>query len=833
MDSEPQHPLVAGGGEIGALIRATDWARTPLGPIETWPRTLLSYVSLMLEMPSPAIIFWGPEQTQIYNAGYAMIMGPRHPKYLGAPYRECWPDTYPLIYPWMRRVLDQGEIIHVDKEHIPVTRYGFLEEAFFTFTFSALRDDDGAIAGIFQPVFEVTDTVLSERRAETVRALTLRGRSASDTVRDILGALSANDKDVPFALLYLAGEGGDRIELAGTTESLASANVRLQEVAEQAFSANAPVEIEIESLLDGAAVGAWPEPTRRALVLPIRRARSDAPRGVVVFGISPRCHFDDSYRSFFELAADQIAAAVARLRAQQEADWQRQQLDRLFLQAPALIAVLRGPDHVFELTNPQYQTFIGNREVRGKPFRDALPDLVDQPFADMLDNVYRFGEAHVGKEVLVRLDNAGDGHSEDAFVNFVYQPIRDETGTVEGILIFAFEVTEQVHARQRAEQLTEELRRADQLKDEFLAMLAHELRNPLAAVSNVSWLLQRQADQNGGVRPMVEILQRQTRVLMGLVDELLDVARITRGLVALKQDLVDLAQIAQNAIESVQGQMDEKHHEVIVRGLNAPLNVVGDAVRLEQVLVNVLTNAAKYTDSGGVIELSAERNGERAEIRIRDNGIGMTPEVLERAFTLFGQAERGLDRSQGGLGIGLTIAKNLIELQGGHIEAHSAGPGTGSEFVITVPLAIIEHAPRQAEAPTTQVAGRSMRVLMVEDNLDAARTLSLLLEGLGHDVVVTHDGQTALARVHDIKPELVLLDIGLPGMNGYHVAQQLRQNPDTRAAILVALTGYGEKRDRERTRAAGFDAHFVKPVDVDSLQRFVQQASMQTREVPG
>jgi signal transduction histidine kinase/ActR/RegA family two-component response regulator len=830
MNSEPQHPLLAGGGEMGALIRATDWARTPLGPIETWPRTLLSYVSLMLEMPSPAIIFWGPEQTQIYNAGYAIIMGPRHPKYLGAPYRECWPDTYPLIYPWMRRVLDQGEVIHVDKEHIPLTRYGFQEEAFFTFTFSALRDDDGAIAGIFQPVFEVTDTVLNERRAETVRALTLRGRSASDTVRDILGALSANDKDVPFALLYLAGEGGDRIELVGTTESLAGRDAaigRFHEFAERAFAANSPADIEVESLLDGAAVGAWQEPIRRARAVPIRHARSDAPRGVVVFGVSPRRHFDAGYRSFFELAANQIAAAVARLRAQHEADWQRQQLDRLFLQAPALIAVMRGSDHAFELTNAQYQAFIGHRDVKGKPFRDAFPDLVDQPFADILDSVYRSGEAHVGKEVLVRLDNTGDGHPVDAFLNFVYQPIRDEAGTVDGILVFAFEVTDQVHARRRAEQLTEELRRADQLKDEFLAMLAHELRNPLAAVSNVSWLLQRQAGQDGGVRPMVEILQRQTRVLMGLVDELLDVARITRGLVALKHDLVDLAQIARNALESVQGQMDEKRHEVVVSGLDAPLNLVGDAVRLEQVLVNVLTNAAKYTDAGGVIELNATRDGERAEIRVRDSGIGMTPEVLERAFTLFGQAERGLDRSQGGLGIGLTIAKNLIELHGGHIEAYSAGPGAGSEFVITVPLATTGHLPRRKEAQPKAVAGRSLRVLMVEDNLDVARTLSLLLEGLGHEVVVMHDGQSALARVHDIKPELVLLDIGLPGMDGYQIAQQLRQNPDTRGLTLVALTGYGEKRDRERTREAGFDAHFVKPVDVDALQRFVEQASVQ------
>jgi PAS domain S-box-containing protein len=821
MSAKSVDELLVGGGEMGDMIRAADWAKTPLGPITAWPRTLLSYASLILEMPSPAIIFWGPEQTQIYNEGYSVIMGPRHPEYLGASYRACWPDTYPLIYPWMRKVLDHGEVIRVENEHIPLTRYGFDEEAFFTFSFSPLRDDEGVIRGIFQPVFEITSTVLSDRRAATLRALA-RCADSHNTMRDLVEVLSSNDRDIPFALLYLTDSTGTKLQLVGRTTSLSALEAgvsRFAKAAQETFQHNAPREIDARTLLDGAAVGAWPEPIGAAIALPIRRSRSDDPRGVVVFGISPRLHFDDSYRRFFELAARQVAAAVTRMRARREAEWQRRSLERLFMQAPAAIALLHGPDHVFRFCNPLYRRLIGERQVIGKPIREALPELEDQQFFTILDRVYRTREAHVGVETPIRLASA-----DEVILNYVYQPMIDEEGGVEGILVFAFDVSEQVNARRREAQLTDELKQEHKRKDEFLAMLAHELRNPLAAITNVAHLLGASDISGDMPEQIIKVLQRQTGVLKDLVDDLLDVSRITRGLVELKRERVDLRTLITHALESVQARMDERHHDVHVALPDQAVPVAGDGIRLEQVLVNVLTNAAKYTDPGGRIQISLAMRDRTAELRVRDNGIGMSRAVLERIFTLFGQAERGLDRSDGGLGIGLTIARNLVELHGGTIDAFSDGPGKGSEFVITLPLleAATESSATTASPPDVQAAPR--RVLVIEDNRDIADTLAVLLREAGHHVEVAFDGPSALATIDTFVPELVLVDIGLPDMNGYEVAEHLRRTPATASALIIAVTGYGQTQDREKAKAAGFDAHFVKPIDFAALEAFIARS---------
>jgi PAS domain S-box-containing protein len=386
-----------------------------------------------------------------------------------------------------------------------------------------------------------------------------------------------------------------------------------------------------------------------------------------------------------------------------------------------------------------------------------------------------------------------------------------------------FDITERKRVEEALKAANAQLIESDRRKDEFLAMLAHELRNPLGAVSNTVNLLAR-SEAAAGLRRYVDILQRQTRNLRGLVDDLLDVSRVTRGLITLKHERIELAGAIERALESVRELLDEKQHDVSVTLPRKPLVIVGDPVRLEQILVNLLTNAAKYTDHGGRISISLERAGDHATLRVRDTGIGMTPQIIERIFDLFGQAERGLDRSQGGLGIGLTIVKNLVELHGGRIEAHSEGEGKGAEFVVTLPLAADEIAAAPAPAPGNAVAVAGKRVLVVDDSVDIAETLALLLEESGHTVVVAHDGPTALAKADEFQPELILLDIGLPGMNGYEVARQLRQNPRTRNTVLAALTGYGQAGDREQALAAGFDRHFVKPVDIDELQAFVDEA---------
>lgn len=816
------------GGETGNLLRTTDWTKTPLGPLDEWPKSLISYATMILAMPSPAIIFWGDEQTQIYNDHYAAIMGPRHPRGFGAPFAATWPEAVPLFDPWMRQVRGHGEVIRREREHVTLTRYGFTEETYFTFTLSALRDDDGGIVGVFEPVFEVTDQVLSERRDKTLRALAPRGEA--DPLHPVLEAFSANPSDIPFVLLFTFAGAGPGLRLAGHTLNLVGHDrcfPAWNELAREALERNASMRINnVETLFDVQPPGFWPEPVRSALLVPIRSSAGDAPRGVIAFGISPRLHFDDKYRGFLELAAGQVAAGMTRVQALQQIERQRQYLSDLFMQAPASIAVLRGPEHVFELVNPLGRQFVGERDVIGKPIRVALPELDGRDFLTILDNVHASGKAFVGREVPTRLDHRGDGTVEEVFFNFVCQPIRDPDGAHEGILVFAFEVTHQVLARRESEALAEELKREHQRKDEFLATLAHELRNPLAAVTNAVRLLEPIVPETDGKR-YAAILKRQAAVLSELVDELLDVSRITRGLVDLKHQPVDLVTVSRHALESVQPLMDAKQHDVSVCFPQAPVQVYGDPVRLEQIMANLLTNAAKYTDHGGRIAIALSANDAAATLRITDNGIGMDASVLGRVFDLFGQAEHALDRTQGGLGIGLTIAKTLVELHGGTISADSDGHGKGATFAVTLPL-LQPAAERPAAYPLhvqSDTAGK--RLLVVDDNPDTVETLALLLEDFGHAVDIAYDGPGALKKVQDAIFDVILLDIGLPGMDGYELARRLRDEPHSRTSTLVALTGYGQAQDRERTRKASFNAHFVKPVDIDTLAHFIAHTRRQ------
>ncbi|MCW8195704.1 PAS domain S-box protein [Proteobacteria bacterium 005FR1] len=374
-------------------------------------------------------------------------------------------------------------------------------------------------------------------------------------------------------------------------------------------------------------------------------------------------------------------------------------------------------------------------------------------------------------------------------------------------------------------QAEEALREADQRKDEFLAMLAHELRNPLAAIHNVARLLESRSDVSKTAH-LIGILRRQAGNLDGLVADLLDVSRITRGLIELRLEQTNLVRVAEAAAESVQGLMDEKQHELTLTLPSEPVWVIGDPVRLEQVVVNLLTNAAKYTDAGGRITLRLAHTGENAELTVSDTGIGMTAEVRERIFELFSQAERGLARSEGGLGIGLTVARNLVERHGGTIQAHSAGLGQGAQFVVCLPVTLDQDRTRTPLTAEPAARIQSCRILIVEDSEDIAETLALLLEHLGHQIAVAHDGPGALAIVNGFAPDLILMDIGLPGMSGYELARLLREHPRTRGAVMAALTGYGQARDRERSQAAGFDAHLIKPVDIDTLQAFIAEIDL-------
>ena len=372
-------------------------------------------------------------------------------------------------------------------------------------------------------------------------------------------------------------------------------------------------------------------------------------------------------------------------------------------------------------------------------------------------------------------------------------------------------------------ELADRLREADRRKDEFLALLAHELRNPLASVRNAVGIMRLKGADDPQLQWCHDVIERQTDQLKRLVDDLLDVSRITQGKIQLRLEPVDIQAVVAGAIETSAPLIETHGHQLNVSLPDGSLVVRGDPSRLSQVIANLLNNAAKYQNERGRIDLCAERDGDDVVISVRDHGIGLSAEMLSDAFELFTQGERTPDRAQGGLGIGLSLVKQLVELHGGTVRAASEGPGTGSEFVVRLPRLETAHAGPAAAEPLA-TPPRVRRILVVDDNVDAAESLAMLLRIDGHDVAIAHDGAEALAAAHAAHPDVILLDIGLPGMDGYEVCRRLRADgfADTR---VVALTGYGQEKDRQLANEAGFDEHAVKPVELARLTKLLATES--------
>jgi CheY-like chemotaxis protein len=363
--------------------------------------------------------------------------------------------------------------------------------------------------------------------------------------------------------------------------------------------------------------------------------------------------------------------------------------------------------------------------------------------------------------------------------------------------------------------LIDDLRAADRRKDEFLAMLAHELRNPLAPIKSGLDLLR----MSGSDPEVVGLMGGQVEHLVRLVDDLLDVSRILRGRVELRRRTVELKAVVERAVETVRPMLRAEGQELSVSLPDDPVRLDADPVRLTQVVSNLLNNASKYTEPGGRIALSAERAGGEAVVRVTDTGIGIDPDLLPHVFGLFTQSKRTIDRSQGGLGIGLTVVKSLVEMHGGSVSVRSDGPGKGSEFTVRLP-AIDTPAESGEDGVRDCPAVDGRRILVVDDNVPGARLLGRLLEKLGrHEIRTVHDGEAALEAAEAFRPDLILLDIGLPKLDGYEVARRLRQRPRFDGTLLVALTGYGTEEDRRKSIEAGFDEHVTKPPGVDLLRK--------------
>jgi signal transduction histidine kinase len=461
------------------------------------------------------------------------------------------------------------------------------------------------------------------------------------------------------------------------------------------------------------------------------------------------------------------------------------------------------------------------REMRRLEGRGFLKDTSDPSHiwldeyvpADEQERVHRIIEQAIRNKTTFELEHRV--RRADGTFGWIHSravPMLDAAGAIYEWIGAASDITE----RKTAE---EKLYNSDRRKDEFLAMLAHELRNPLAPIGAAAQLLQHTRLDEARTRQTSQIIGRQVQHMTELIDDLLDVSRVTRGLVELDNTPLDISHIAREAVEQVTPLIQAKHHRLSLHLPSETYLVQGDKKRLVQIVTNLLNNAAKYTHDGGELRLCAEVRAAQIVIEVSDNGVGMTQELAARAFDLFAQAERTSDRTSGGLGLGLALVKSLVELHGGKVSCASPGPGKGSTFTVCLPrLAVQDGANgiQVAEMPIRQSA-HALRIMVVDDNRDAAAMLAMLLEASGHQVLIEHTPGGALARAREEAPQVCLLDIGLPDMDGNELARRLRAQPETAAALLVAVTGYGQSSDRDRARAVGFDHHLLKPVNTEAL----------------
>jgi signal transduction histidine kinase/ActR/RegA family two-component response regulator len=666
----------SGGGaaETGRMLLSTDWAATPLGPMDQWPQALRIAVSICLNSRFPMFVWWGPKAINIYNDAYIPVLGQRHPQAFGKPAKESWAEIWDIVGTQHKLVMERGEPTWNERVLLVMERNGFREDTWFTWSYSPIHDDDGTVAGMFCACTEETPRVLAERERDRLI------REAQDAARTL------------------------------------------------------------------------------------------------------RTWFDS---------------------------------------APGFVALLRGPDFVFELVNQAYYQLVGHRALEGQSALRAVPEAENQGYFDLLRQVYETGQTFVGRGMRIVVQRMPGAPPVERFVDFVYQPVRDASGAVVGIFAQGHDVTEQVQA-------TAALEEANRRKDEFLATLAHELRNPLAPIRQAAKVA-KTAPEPARQGWALDVIERQVGHMALLLDDLLDVSRISRGKLELRLAPVELHGVVDAAVETAWPLIESRRHRLELDLPDHPVQLVVDPVRIAQVLSNLLSNAAKYTDAGGEIRVRAEEQEGRLLLHVRDNGIGLSPENLEGIFGMFSQVAAHAHHAQGGLGIGLALSRGLVQLHGGSLEARSDGPGQGSEFTVSLPLPA--SSPSEAATPASGKAAqdarapaRPRRVLIADDNADALATMAMLLEMEGHEVHTASDGERALAEAEKLRPDVAILDIGMPRLDGHDVARRIRATEWGRNVLLIALTGWGQAHDQQRARAAGFDHHCTKPVDVGELLALVQGA---------
>lgn len=757
-----------------AQIAVFDWGSTVLGPQAEWPRSLLTIVNLILDSVEPMVIWWGVDCIQLYNDAYApRVDRPGQPLALGQPAVVTWQHGWASIAPLVELILAGGPSTVYSDFPYEIERDGIVEDTWWTYSLTPVRDDSDAVGGILLISEDTTQAKLSARRQQTLDAL----RHELSKVREM--------SDLPAAVATaITFNHGDLTE------------VQCEDIDPQPVSSSASAfDVQITA--------------------PDVGVDADL---AVIFTLSSRVAPSAALRVFLEQFTLLVASARQRIDSEARRRIVEEERDRLLLDAPVGAAVMIGQELVYHLVNAVYANVSGRpaQEMVGKPFVDVFPELSGSPVHNKFLAVYRDGEPFVSSPTLVQIHRNG-GKLDDRYFTYNLSPLRSLGGHVYGLMVIAVDITVQVESRAEVEHLNIELRAAARAKDEFLALLGHELRNPLAPIVTALDLMRMRDRSNE--REQV-IIRRQVHHLTRLVDDLLDVSRITRGKIELRKETFDIRDVLAGAMEMVTPVIAQRQQRLEADIVS--LAWYGDPARLAQIVSNLLTNASRYSPAGALITLNAQRLGDEIFIRVSDTGMGVTPEQIARIFEPFIQGERKLHDAIGGLGIGLALVKSLSELHGGFVTASSAGLGQGSTFTVRLPVASApESIPAHTVSVQTPATARRHHILVVDDNIDAADTLAEMLLALGHHVSVAYTPESALQVFKKQAFDIAILDIGLSGMTGHELAELMREsglNPHVR---YVALSGFGQEVDKERSANAGFEQHLIKPLHLPQLAAFL------------
>jgi PAS domain S-box-containing protein len=807
--------LFHGGGECGALIRSLDWPATALGDAASWPASLKALVRTLLNTRQPMLLWWGPQLVQVYNDAFRPSFGEgKHPKAMGQPARECWPEVWPIVGQQLENVVAKGDAIWNEETLVPVFRNGKVDDAWWTYSYSPVFDDDGERAGVLIVCTETTAAIVARRELE-------RASKEAEIAREELRSVFMQ---APIPIAILTGP-EHRFTLSNPAyEALVGRKV-LGKTLMEAFTEEESADYR--GFLDQVFRTGEPVSLRES-ALRLANAQGVVEDRYIDFIYHAYRSPDGAILGVMALVNDVTAAVTAR-----------KEIERAVQERRKLAEAIEQSNEFIGIATPDGTGVYLNRAGRSLVGLDAGEPIQGRRLLDFFAPDRR---RQVQDVVLPALARHGRWEGELAFENFVTGEripvwysifeVRDPGGEV----IALGTVTRDIRAQkalegerlamlEREQTLRVAAEAAGRARDQFLAMLGHELRNPLAPISTATTLMRMNGDRHARER---QIIERQVAHLSRLVDDLLDVSRIARGKISLSLAPIELAEVVSKAIEMASPLLEQHAHQLSVNVPRTGLIVEGDAVRLSQVLENLLSNAAKYTQPGGRISIDAWRTGGTATVTVADNGPGIAEELLPRVFDLFVQGHQRIDRAQGGLGLGLALVKNLVALHGGTVSARNL-PGGGSAFSISLPAIDGETATtlqaRKAEAPAISSANVRRRVLVVDDNEDAADLLSDFLRGVGHEVAIAHDGPQALEMLRSFPAEIGLLDLGLPGMDGFELARRIREQRGSSVRHLVALTGYGQERDRDASRSAGFDRHLTKPVDLEDLAAIIEEGS--------